>query len=80
MIMNSFAFNQNILRLKVSGLPHDIKKKNLECFNWFHELMFNNVPINNQQNEQSKQKEQLLYGLDWNILRSHAVKRQLLFR
>ena len=96
MIMNSYVFNQTILRLKVSGLAHDIKKKNSDCFNWFHELMFNHVPINNKKDDNDNDepqkeilesnktailsKEKLLYGLDWNILRSHVVKRQLLFR
>eukprot|EP01083_Nonionella_stella_P110779 324402_1 len=81
-IMKSFIFNQTILTLKLSGLSHDIKKKNMKCFNWFHELMFNDVPINNDNQAQAsvETKEQLLYTLDWCILRSHFVKRQLVFR
>eukprot|EP01084_Bolivina_argentea_P142464 250265_1 len=83
-IMNSYIFNQNILRIKISGLSHEIKKKNIECFNWFHQLMFNNILINTcnskQKESNTQTKEQLLYGLNWNMLRSHVVKRQLLFR
>lgn len=84
-IMKSFVFNQSVFTLKLAGLSHEIKKKNLQCFNWFHQLMFNDVPIENKSCNEEKVKvietqEQLLHVLDWNVLRSHVVKRQLVFR
>ena len=112
LILNSFAFNQIVTRLRVSGLSHDIKKRNADCFNWFHQMMFSQDPIemttmdddgneddmkqdaNGENDENVKEikitgsprsktwltKEQLIYQLDWKVLRSHVAKRQLLFR
>jgi len=86
LIINAFAFNQTILTLKISGLAHnEVKKKQIECFRWFHELMFNHAVIDYKKHDmmngsQSVTQQQLLYQLDWNILRSHVVKRQLSFR